>query len=214
MTTSVRTLTEAALRALKALSPGDIPVLDELTAVLTEVQELLYGWHARRGPMKDVDVSADYTAGANERVRVQDGATITVTLPNSIRITDGAGSTASADANQTSVYDFGRGSAGGTYRQPRDGERIEVVGQSQGLWFYVSDTNAWVNAQAIALDDPLPFPASQISDWAALLAERMIDSWPGLYEPTPSLQARIARARAAIYLRPGVNTDPTQGEYL
>lgn len=206
-----------ALTALKAIAPGDWLQVDELASGLTALQQLLLEWHAARGPMIDVDISADYTAGPDQRIRVQNGAMVTVTLPNSAPLfvtwdpydygfvatpdQPAAGSTGSAD--------------GYNYRQPRDGERVEIVGQgAQALYFYTADTNAWASVYGLALDSALPINSRHIGHWGARVAERLVDSWPALFEPTPSLAKRIVAANSALLIRPGVTRDPVVAQYF
>lgn len=212
--------------SIKGIAPGDDPTVDELNIGLSAFQQLLLEWHEALGPMTDVDISADYTAGANQRLRIQDGATPTITLPNSIPIfvnwrpfdygfapsslVPQPGSTGIADA-------YG-------YRQPRDGERVEIVGAGpeQALYFYVSDLNNWAWAyrpdgvggrQNISLDDTAPINSRYVGHWGARLAERLNDYWPddGI---TPGLARRIARANSALLVRPGVARDPTPALYF
>src|SRR5439155_1600338 len=59
-------------------------------------------------------------------------------------------SAAAAPAGTTAAAD------GYTWRQPADGARIEIVGTTQGLWFYRGDINAWTPAVALTIDSELP----------------------------------------------------------
>jgi len=214
---TARTVTIDALRALKAIAPGDDPTADELATALAGVNALILELHEARGPLIDVDVTANYIAGENQRVRVQAGATgITVTLPNSVPIW-----------GQWDPYDYGfsaplpflpaQGSTaaadGIQWRQPRDGARVEVVGTTQGLWFYRADTNAWLNAVDLAQDDELPLNARYAGPFAALLAERLLDVM-GNGQLTPALTRRIARGNAALMVRPGAARDPVRVAYF
>jgi hypothetical protein len=204
------------LRALKALGLGDEPSVDELAAGVEALGALILEIHDGRGPMLDVDVSTDVTPSENQRVRVQAGASIAVTLPNAIPI-----------FNTPDPYDYGfnassaappvgtTGPADGVqYRQPRDGTRIEVVGTTQALYFYRSDLNAWMAATGLTADSELPFNDRYASALAALLAERLMESLPGVGEPTPGLARRIARGRAALLLQTGTMHDPVAASYL
>lgn len=205
-----------ALRVLGALAPGDEGAVDELAAALDAMQTLILELHARRGPMIDVDVAADYTAGENQRIRIEQGATATVSLPNSVAVfPTGA------------LYDYGfvpsastpplggaAASDGATTRAPRDGSRIEIVGVTQALWLYRADMNEWVSVLGLTLDTPFPLNERYRGDFAALIAERLADAWPALYEPTPGLMRRIQRAGFALALRPGDARDPVRAEFL
>jgi hypothetical protein len=214
---TARTVTIDALRALRVLAVGDDPSADEMAASLAAVNALILDLHEARGPLIDVDVAGDYIAGEDQRVRVQAGAEgVVVTLPNSVPI-----------YRRWDPYDYGfsapapflpaQGSTGAadgvTWRQPRDGARVEVVGTTQGLWFYRADTNAWLNAVNLALDDELPLNARYAGPLAALLSERLLDVI-GSGQLTPGLTRRIARGNAALMLRPGTARDPVRAEYF
>lgn len=205
-----------ALTALSALAPGDDPSIDELAAGLDAVQAIVLDLHESRAPLTDVDVTADYVAAENQRVRIQIGFTVNVILPNAVPLwpspslsdygfSGGAalppvGSTASAD--------------GVTLRQPRDGTRIEIVGATQGLYFYRADINSWFSATDLAIDDEVPLNARYTSALAALVAERLIEALPAMFEPTPALAKRIARGNGALMLQTGTARDPVTAEYF
>lgn len=211
-----RDVTTEALRALGALAPGDSAEADESDAAMDALSVLIHEWHESRGPMIDVDISADYTPGENQRVRVQNGVTVSITLPNSVNFT------------RTGVlYDYGFwpstiipvvGSIavadGVTLRAPRDGARIEIVGLTQALYFYRADLNLWVSVLDLTLDSDFPLNERYRGHFGALVAQRLIDSWPALYEPTPNLSRRIARANHIMLTRPGVVRDPVVADYI
>ena len=211
-----RAIIGEALRALKALAPGDDPDADELAAGMEAIGELILDIHEARGPMQDVDVTADYTAGENQRCRIQAPFTVNITLPNAIQLYP-----------RIDPYDYGftapmilpspgsTGSADGlSFRQPRDGTRIEIVGTSQALFFYRADINQWLAATGLSLDGEIPFNARYASALGALTAERLMETLPGMDEPTPGLARRIARGAAAMLLRPGTARDPVVAQYL
>ena len=174
---SCRAVIKDALRALKVLAPGDDVHIDQLNAGLSGLQNLILELHEARGPLVDVDVSADYVANENQRCRIQAGDTVTVTLPNSVPIWptyDPAdygftGGSSTTTPGSTGVAD------GASFRQPCDGARIEVVGTTQGLWFYRADLNAWANAYGIGLDDEVPLNGRYAGPLGAFLAERIED---------------------------------------
>ncbi len=213
-----RAVIAQALTALSAIAPGDEASADELAAGLEALQSVILDLHDARGPLIDVDVSTPaYTPAENQRLRIQAGDTATVTLPNAVPIWPApapacdygftgtttlppTGTTASADGVQ--------------FRSPRDGTRIEIVGTTQGLYFYRADLNAWNAATGLALDDEAPLNARHASALSALVAERLIEALPGLYQPTPALARRIARGAMALMLRNGVARDPVMAEYF
>src|SRR6202035_4711850 len=125
----------SALRALSALGPGDTPSIDELNAGMDALAEIMLDLHSARGPLTDIDVTAPYVAAEDQRVRIQAGFTVSVTLPNSVPV-----------YNLPDPYDYGfslditlppQGSTaqadGVLLRQPRDGTRVEIVGTTQAL---------------------------------------------------------------------------------
>lgn len=217
--TTCRELLTDVLETFQGLAPGDSLHVDEIASGMKSIQWLVLQLHEGRGPMVDVDVAADYIAGANQRLRVQDGDTVTITLPNSVplcvywRLYDfdfsGAvhypqqGSLASAD--------------GSCYRQPRDGERIEIVGlNAQALYFYRSDINTWVQVNALGIDDPMPLNGVYLHDAAAILANRLCGRWPSreIQTPTAQMLRDEARARGRLFGRPGVARDPVVAQYF
>lgn len=211
-----------ALRAIKTLAPGDLPHIDQLTAAQQALQDLILELHEARGPLRDVDVpsptpppnySGTWTANENTRVRIQSGATVIVTLPNSVPMFSG-----------WDPYDYGfrgwpawniQGSTGAadhvTWRQPDDGARIEVVGTTHQLWLYRADINRWVGAYDLRLDDELPLSSRYLGPFATLLAERLGEDL-ALNEPSAGFARRVAQARAVIFTRPGTRTRPVKVE--
>jgi len=229
---TVRYALTQALRLLRATAPGDAPTADELAVGLEAAQQLVLEIHEARGPLLDVDVpppiwgacvgetaptSGTICPGENQRLRIQAGYTATVELPNSVSM-----------FGSYDPYDYGfqpgtvwtpqvgsLGAADGVYfRAPADGSRIEIVGTSQGLYFYRADTNAWLPALALTIDGELPFNARLQGPFAAMLAERLADVLADLPQPTPAQKARIAHAREAMFSQTGRRRPPTRGEYL
>jgi hypothetical protein len=213
---TARSVIKDALRALKVLAPGDGPHVDMLNAGLSGLQNLILELHEGRGALHDVDLSGDWIAGENQRCRIQAGASVTVTLPNSVRKIGGfdpddygfvpsrrqcaaQGSTGPAD--------------GALWRQPRDGARIEIVGTTRQLFFYRADLNAWTGALDIRLDDEVPLNARYGGPLGAFLAERIEDELtPG--EPSASVARRAAMARLALFERPGAERATTRAHYF
>jgi len=215
---TARVVIAEAMRALRALAPGDDPTADDLVVGLEAISNLILDIHEARGPLLDVDVTADCTPSENQRIRVQAGFDVAVTLPNAIPFFDGfdpydygfnpataqwqwapQGTTAQADGVQ--------------YRQPRDGTRIETVGVTQALYFYRADINAWMAATGLTVDTELPFNNRYTSALGALTAERLMDVVSNA-QPTPGLTRRIARGNAALMLRAGTHHAPVRAQYF
>ncbi|HXV00650.1 MAG TPA: hypothetical protein VG166_09140 [Caulobacteraceae bacterium] len=213
---TARSVIKDALRALKVLAPGDMAHVDQLNAGLSGLQNLIQELHEGRGPLRDVDVSADWIADENQRVRIEDGASVTVTLPNSVRMIGGLdpydyGFITSAQSGQVQGS---TGPADGVlWRPPRDGSRIEIVGTTQQLFFYRADLNEWVNALDIRLDDEVPLAARYAGPLGAFLAERIEDELT-VGEPSPSVAKRAAMARLALFERPGARRLETRASYF
>jgi hypothetical protein len=214
---TVRAAVKQAMRLLKAIAPGDDPTADELQVGLEAAQELVLEIHEARGPMLDIDVTANITPGENQRLRIQAGATVSVTLPNSISIF-GTYDPYDYGFQPSTVWDPPVGStaaADGVYwRAPTDGARIEIVGTTQALYLYRADLNQWAPALGLALDTELPLNARLAGDFAVLLGERLADVLANLPQPTPAQKARIAHARQAMFLRPGVRRAPVRADYF
>jgi hypothetical protein len=218
-----------ALRALKAMAPGDMAHIDQLNAGLSAIQNVALELHEARGPLLDVDVPgptcADppspitYIPSENQRIRIQAGFTVTVTLPNSIPFHDGYDP---YDYGfNPALNDWGAYAAQGStsaadhilYRQPRDGARIEIVGTTQQLFFYRADINQWVGAYDMRLDDEIPLNARYAGPFGAMVAERLMEEL-SVDEPSPGFARRVANARAVMFTRSGVRPAPVRGEYF
>jgi hypothetical protein len=214
---TVRTAIKEAMRLLKALAPGDDPTVDELAVGLEASQALTLEIHEARGPLLNIDVTADLTPGENQRLRVQAGATINVTLPNSISIF-GAYDPYDYGFEPSTVWDPPVGStapADGIYwRAPTDGARIEIVGTTQALYFYRADVNQWAPALGLTLDTELPLSSHLQGAFAAILGERLADVLANLPAPTKAQLARVAHAREAMFTRPGARRAPVRGQFL
>jgi len=191
-----------ALRALKVMAPGDMPHVDALNAGLGALQNLIVELHEARGPLQDVDVTADFVANENQRIRVQLGDTVTITLPNAVPVL-----ASQTDPGSTGAADNIR------FRQPTDGARIEAVGTTQGLWFYRADLNAWVGAYGLPLDSAIPLNARYAGSLGAFVAERLMEEL-SLNEPSPGFAARATRARTLLFTRPGAKRQPVRAEYF
>ncbi len=223
--TTPRLAITRALRLLGAIAPGDGPTADELAVGLDELQDLILNLHEARGSLLTLDItgplSGPVVPGENQRLRIQSGTTVTVTLPNSVAMFGGY-----------DPYDYGfdgaymndpqvfppAGSTGPAdwvaWRPPQDGARIEIVGTQSGLYFYREDTNAWVSALGLSLDGAFPLNSRFDGEVAALLAERAADVLSGAPQITPTLQDRIRKAREALMTRTGTHRRETRGQYF
>lgn len=216
--TTCRQVAIEALRALNALAPGDDMVVDEGIAALEAIQALANEYWEGMGPLTDVDVTAAYVPGENERVRVQADDTVAITLPNKIAISPGLSNDYGFKTTTPPAGSSDDTADGLSYRAPRDGSRVEVTYLSSSSdparYLYRADINTWVELTDLTLDGNLPFNSSYTGHFGALLAQRLAETWPGRFEPTPALQRRIARANHTMLIRPGVVRDPVRATYF
>ncbi len=213
-----RAVISDALRALKAIAPGEDPDIDMLNTGLEALQNLILEWHNAKGPLIDVDVTGNYTPGESQRVRVQAGDTITVTLPNAIALYDGFDPyDYGFDPGQVSQSYIPQGTTasadGVSYRQPRDGARIEIVGTTEALYIYRADLNEWMPAYGLTLSTEIPLNGRYAGALGALLADRLMEPL-SVNEPSPGLAKRVARANAALLIQTGTQRDPVRAQYF
>src|SRR5260221_11444535 len=103
-----RDIIRDALRELGVIAPGDELNVDDIEVGIVRLQTTTLALVEGRGPWTTVDVVDDYAPAEGERVRVSQGASVVVTLPDTV--------------------DCG----GGQRRTPPDGARIAGVGTTQG----------------------------------------------------------------------------------
>lgn len=212
-----------AMRAIRANAAGESPTIDQMTASLMALQDLVGELHEARGALVDVDVPSSvpapegfangWVANENTRVRIQAGYTVVVTLPNSVPI---------YPAWEPNDYGFTgwptaqvQGSTGAAdevfWRAPSDGARIEIVGVTNQLFFYCADVGQWVSAYGLRLDDALPLNARYLGPFATLLAERVSEEL-ALGEPTAGFLQRVSHARSLLFTRLGALRRPVRIE--
>jgi hypothetical protein len=213
--TTCRDILTDAFNALGVIGFGGQPTADEFDGGLSAMGAIVLELHGARAPLRDVDVSVDYLASENERVRVEAGADIVVTLPNSVlvREVEAPGDYGFCVSSCPSIATGSAGAADGYQsRPPRDGARIEIVGTTQALYFYRSDINAWTLAGPLTIDGPTPLNARYDGALAALVAERLCDRLN--VAPSPALIKRIARGNAALLVQPSRVRGQTRPAYL
>jgi hypothetical protein len=214
---TVRAAVNEALRALRSTGVGDDPTADELAIGLEAAQNLVLEIHEARGPLLELDVSAAYVAGENQRVRIANGAVVSVTLPNAVAMFwsrdpydygSAAGNPGMPPAGSTGAAD------NVACRAPTDGARIEIVGTSQSLYFYRADLNQWMPALGLTIDAELPFNNRLAGAFGAMLAERLADVVADAPQLSPALLRRISRGRSAIFIQSGRRRPHRAGEYF
>jgi hypothetical protein len=212
-----RIVIKDALRALKAIAPGDDPTVDELNDGLFALQNLVTEIHNARGPLIDLDVTAaSYIPSQNQRVRIPTGGAVTITLPNAVPIFDGFdpydyGFDPAADAWSYGAQGTTGNADGIYYRQPTDGARIEIVTTTPALYFWRADLNQWISAYGLTLDVEVPFNARYAGPLGAVLADRLMESL-SVNEPSPGLAKRVARGWSALLMQTGARRAPVRIE--
>ena len=214
MTTS-RVLITDALRAIRVLAAGDEPHVDDLTTGLGMLQSLVLDIHNARGPLQDVDVTANWIASENQRLRIQLGDTATITLPNSVPlyVTYNPYDYGFSAQTQTPPQGVTTAADGVQFRSPRDGVRVEIVGTAQALYFYRADINMWVLGSGLTLDVECPLNARYNHAMIAMLAESLSTIMPEAQLP-PLMLARISRSRVTLFTQAGTDRSPVRASYF
>lgn len=185
-----RDLIRDALRELDVIAPGDDLIADDIEVAMARLQGLALAIAEARGPWTCVDITTDYTAGEDERVRVQAGSIVTVTLPNTVD--DG----------------------GGLQRPPRDGARVDIIGTSRAMSAYRADLNSWLAVTGLTADSELPFNGAYHWGLAAMLAMDLANAWPGRASPTALTLGRAAEARAQLATTVGTARQSVAADYF
>lgn len=185
------------MRLLGLIEDGGAPSATELADGLQSLQAMIDGLPALMlgGPWIDVDVTADYTAGEDQRIRLTDPlATVDITLPATIEDTDLETGT----------------------RAPRNGARVQIVGMLSGspyraTYVYSSYLGAWVRIDALTLSSDNPLGPEHDDGLAALLAQRFAPEFSVTASNMVDQMAVRGRAHLDLRLRP--NTVTAIGAY-
>jgi hypothetical protein len=175
-----RDVIKRALRMLGVLARGDEPASDEATDAL-EALKGLYLTPGLLGRLTPVVITADYTAGENERIFNADGA-VTVTLPTTI--TD-------ADSSEA--------------RTPKNRALVVVTGTNPGSFVYDAELGSWVQIDALTLASTAPFSTDLTEPLSARLAVSLSSDY-GL-TPPPAVAALSGAFTAAVALASGEARD-------
>ena len=144
--TTMRSLLTRAIRKTRARQLGETPDAAEMTAALEDAEALFRTLTNRQ--LTDVLITADYTAGEDERITYTSGS-YTVTRPTEID---------------------------GEERPPRNGAVVEVAGATPTRHVYVSELKSWQAVSGLTLDSQFPFGPSLEDAAADMLAARFCDS--------------------------------------
>jgi len=154
------------------------------------------------GRLNDVTVTAmTYTANEQDRIRTNNAAGVTITLPD--LVTD---STASASVlgfwpailpwGGASDYGF---TAPSTPRAPLDGSCVVITDQLSAFnetYVYESNIANWTRIDGLDLDSIAPFTNRHFEGLAAMLAERMADDFGS--QVTPTLMRTVANFKYSL----------------
>lgn len=169
------TLQQIINRAYRLMQVTRDPTADEIADGLETLQLLLVDLFSggMGGLWRDVDISADYTAKPNDRIRILDGYSVTITLPE-------------VDEDQDQIED---GEGGWRYPPPRQFSRVLVNGTAQAFYLYSKNMSDWVSLLGLttASDNPL----GRIYDLglAAMLAVELAPEFDGKIAPQTAARA-------------------------
>lgn len=145
---TVRETLIGAIRMTGARGLEDTPSAAETAMALEAFQSLLN--QLPRVALTDVLISANYTAGENERVFNTSGGAVTITLPQTV--TD---------------------SITGETRAPRNGSVVEIADATPERHIYISELGSWQEYSNLAETDPQPFGSEHEQGLRAMLAVRV-----------------------------------------
>lgn len=146
---TIRDTLTRAVRMTGVRALGDDPGAEEFDAGLTALQSMIDSFVALGGPLTDVLITADYTAGENERV-TSDGGPFAVSLPDTV--TD---------------------SKTGQPRAPRNGAVVEVCGATPQAYVYCAQLAAWKPTKGLTFASDQPFGPEHDEGLAAMTAVRL-----------------------------------------
>lgn len=178
MTTN-RDIITRAFRLIGQLAAGEVPTSDEASDALVTFQSIIFALPGIGFPdgLTEVDITADYTAGEDERIRSTSGSPV-VTLPTTITDSDG------------------------TVRPPRNGARVQIIGSAGKFYLYVSAQGAWVALDDMALETVFPLGYEHEEGFASVLATRLAPEYGAVIsEPLAIMAERGNRLLRRAYNR-------------
>lgn len=198
MTTIRDIVTRAYRRAALRDASTNLDPIDAVVAI-EELREIVLALPGMTH-WKDVEATEDYTAGENERIRVNSDEEVTVTVPSAV---------SSARSILLCCNDFTLVCEGYDDRAPKDGARVQITdtgGTVSATYYYRADAGQWMRADALTMSSAVPLNADMHSGLTAILGERLGSMEPGV--PTsPSLVAEAAAARVRMRARYGKRQD-------
>lgn len=167
MTTTIRDIIADAMERTGLNTDGGRSIGPrDLEQALRVAQQMILNLPGMRW-WNEVEVSANYTVGENERIRVTTASAITITVPTAV---------ASSHSllwccNQVELV-----CTGYPDRAPKDGARVhvsDVFSSDNTTHFYRADIAQWTRADSLTLDSDSPLSAEFDEGLGALLAVRL-----------------------------------------
>ena len=178
---TMRQLCIRALRKARVVSEGRPTAEDYDFQVAMETVLSMYAAfiaNGRFGPTTDVIVTADYTAGENERVVNNSESDVTITLPATIE----------DDSTGTTVT-----------RPPEDRSFVLVSGPDPQAYLYDADLAEWVTLGDLTADSNAPLSGRFAAHLISILAGQLCDEYGS--EIGPVLANLIQTGNAALKLK-------------
>ena len=181
---NVSELIADALEQSGAVDPASTPTAQQSTQALRVLQQVINNLPGQRW-WTDVVVTADYTAGENERISVNTSDAVTITVPSLVSSAEKVLFCCNQIELKCSGYDD---------RVPKDGARVWVNDlQTTDAYFYMyrSDIAQWTSAKDLTPDSDLPLSEDWHEGLSAMLAARL-----ARYYGLPLEQVTVALATA------------------
>lgn len=167
MTTTIRDIIADAMERTGLNTDGGRSIGPrDLDQALRITQQMILNLPGMRW-WKDVETSASYTAGENERIRVTTASAVTITVPTAV---------ASSRSLLWCCNQIELVCTGYDDRAPSDGARVhvsDVFSSDNTTYFYRADIAQWTPATALTLESDSPLSAEYDEGLGAMLALRL-----------------------------------------
>ncbi len=203
MTTCAEIIRDA-LQRNQFLQDGEYPTPNEENGALRKLQAIILSLPGMTH-WRDVEASGNYTAGEDERVRVNVSSAVTITVPASV---------SSAHKQLWCCNQIVLTCSGYDDRAPRDGAKVGVsdaFSDAHVTYFYRSDKAEWLAATDLTRDSEIPLNQDMDQGLTALLCcDLAAGDIRHTLHPLVAQQAVEARAkmRGRYGKREGVPADP------
>lgn len=166
MVTTVRQIITDALEQIGAVDGAATPTAQQASQGLRVFQQMILNLPGQRW-WNEVECTADYTAGENERIRVNTNDAVTITVPTAVS----SARTMLYCCNQTELVCEGYDD-----RAPKDGARVHVCDAATtdtATYFYRADLAQWTRADSLTLDSDCPLSEDWTEGVTAMLGQRL-----------------------------------------